>query len=84
VQNIVRGRVTLRIEVAPSTPTTSLVGVAATFEGLRQGPTQQWIAASSRGLLEDKILKHMLMDLQGTTFDDVRPDEGILEGDDAH
>lgn len=81
VQDIVRGRVTLRVEISPSSPTTSLVGVSATFEGLRQGPAQQWIAAPSRGLLEDKLLKHVVMDLQGTTFDDVRPDESILEVD---
>jgi len=79
VQNVVRGRVTLRVEVTPSTPTTSLVGVSANFEGLRQGPSTQWVASPSRGLLEDKFLKHVIMDLQGTSFDDVRPDENILE-----
>lgn len=79
VQGLVRGRVTLRIEIAPSTPATSLVGVSATFEGLRQGPSQAWVKWPSRGLLEDKLLKHVIMDLQGTTFDDVRPDESILE-----
>lgn len=79
VQSIVRGRVTLRIEIAPSSPSTSLVGVSGVFEGLQQGGVPQWIKAPSRGLLEDKILKHVLMDLVGTTFDDVRPDESILE-----
>lgn len=83
VQNVVRARVTLRIEVAPSTPTTCLVGVSATFEGLRQGPSQQWVRSPSRGLLEDKFLKHVIMDVQGTSFDDVRPDENILEVNDA-
>ena len=79
VQNVVRGRVVLRIEISPSNPTTSLVGVSATFEGLQQGPAQQWLKTPSKGLLEDKILKHMMMDLMGTSFDDVRPDESILE-----
>jgi hypothetical protein len=79
VQSIVRGRVTLRVELAPSNPTTQLVGVSAVFEGLRQGPDQRWVRTPSRGLLEDKILKHVMMDVQGTTFDDVRPDESILE-----
>lgn len=79
VQNVVRGRVTMRVEIAPSTPTTYLVGVSAIFEGLRQGPSQQWVKSPSRGLLEDKFLKHVIMDLQGTTFDDVRPDENLLE-----
>jgi hypothetical protein len=79
VQNVVRGRVALRVEISPSNPTTSLVGVSAIFEGLQQGPAQQWTKAPSKGLLEDKILKHMMMDVMGTTFDDVRPDESILE-----
>ncbi len=79
VQNVVRGRVTLRIEVSPSSPTTQLIGVSGVFEGLQQGPAQSWIKVPSRGLLEDKFLKHALMDLQGMTFDDVRPDESILE-----
>ena len=33
----------------------------------------------AKGLLEDKILKHVMMDVMGTSFDDVRPDESILE-----
>jgi hypothetical protein len=79
VQNVVRGRVTMRIEISPSSPTTQLVGASCTFEGLQQGPGQSWVKTPSRGLLEDKFLKHLLMDLQGTTFDDVRPDESLLE-----
>ncbi len=83
VTNIVRGRVTLRIEVLPSSPTMSLVGASAMFEGLRQGPGQEWIKTTSRGILEDKFLKHVLMDIQGTTFDDVRPDESLLTAGEA-
>lgn len=82
VQGVVRGRVAIRIEISPSSPTASQVGIEAMFEGLRQGPSQEWVKSPSRGLLEDKFLKHMMMDLQGTTFDDVRPDESILEVND--
>ena len=78
-QSVIRGRVTIRVEIAPTTPTSALVGVYGTFEGLRQGPNQGWISAPSRGLLEDKILKHVMMDLTGATYgDDVLPDEDIL------
>jgi hypothetical protein len=76
--DVVRGRVSLRIEIAPSTPSTSMVGVAATFEALKQEAVQSWFAAPSLGLLEDKFLKHVIMNLVGTTFQDVRPDESIL------
>ena len=79
VKNVVRGRVVIRVEISPSNPTTSLVGVSATFEGLQQGPAQQWLKTPSKGLLEDKILKHVMMDVMGTSFDDARPDESILE-----
>jgi hypothetical protein len=79
-EGVIRGRVTIRVEVAPTTPASALVGVYGSFDGLRQGPNQGWISAPSRGLLEDKILKHLVMDLTGASFgDDVLPDEAILE-----
>ncbi|MBK6313406.1 MAG: hypothetical protein IPF53_03575 [Blastocatellia bacterium] len=78
VQDISRARVQIRIEIAPSTPTNSLVGVSAKFEGLRQGMGQQWIETPSLGLLEDKILKSLITNLTGRTFEDVKPDDGIL------
>lgn len=79
VQDISRARVQLRIEISPSNPTTSMVGIAATFEGLRQGAGQEWIGTPSLGLLEDKMLKVLITNLTGRTFEDVKPDEGILE-----
>lgn len=78
VQDISRARVQIRIEIAPSTQTSSLVGVSAKFEGLRQGMGQQWIETPSLGLLEDKILKSLITNLTGRTFEDVKPDDGIL------
>ena len=81
VHDVIRGRVALRIEIAPSTPSTTMVGISATFEALKQEAAQTWFAAPSRGLLEDKFLKHIVMNLVGTTFEDVRPDESILTGE---
>lgn len=78
VTDISRARVQIRIEIAPSTPTNSLVGVSAKFEGLQQGMGQRWIETPSLGLLEDKILKSLITNLTGRTFEDVKPDDGIL------
>lgn len=79
-RDIVRGRVVLRIEIAPESPGVSNLGAAATFEGLEQRAEQKWVHFPSRGLLEDKFLKHVVLGLVGTTFDDVRPEEPLLEG----
>lgn len=78
VQDISRARVQIRVDIAPSTPSNSLVGVSAKFEGLRQGIGQQWIQTPSLGLLEDKILKALVTNLTGRTFEDVKPGDGIL------
>jgi hypothetical protein len=78
VHDVIRGRVALRIEITPSNPSTSMVGVSAIFEGLKQEAVQTWFSAPSRGLLEDKLLKHIVMNLVGTTYGDIRPDESIL------
>jgi hypothetical protein len=76
--DVIRGRVALRVEIAPSSPSTAMVGVSAIFEGLKQEAIQSWFTAPSRGLLEDKLLKHIVMNLVGTTYGDIRPDESIL------
>ena len=39
---------------------------------------QRWIETPSLGLLEDKILKALITNLTGRTFEDVKPDDGIL------
>jgi hypothetical protein len=57
VRKIVRGRVTLKVEVAPTNPAASSVAISAHFEGLAEGATQsQWVAGQSRGLYEDRLL----------------------------
>lgn len=73
-----RGRVTMRIEIEPSTLTSSLVRVTATFEGLRPGMTE-WTSYPSRGRLEDKLLKLLVSNITGRVFDDVQPDDPLLE-----
>lgn len=64
LQNVVRGRVALRIEIVPSTPTASLVGVFGTFEGQRAGTTE-WKAAPSRGILEDRVMRYLVTAVSG-------------------
>jgi hypothetical protein len=73
-----RGRVALRVEIAPSSPTTSLVSVTGSFEGLRQA-TNEWSKFASRGLLEDRFLKLIVTNVAGQSFDDVQPDDSLLE-----
>ena len=58
VRNWVKGRYVLRIQIAPASPHTSLVGVYARFEGMTDGLSgSEWVTLSSRGELEDKLLK---------------------------
>lgn len=58
VRNWGKGRYTLRIQISPASPHTSLVGVSARFEGMTDGLSgSEWVALSSKGELEDKLLK---------------------------
>jgi hypothetical protein len=58
VRGISRGRVAIRVEVSPSSPTQSLVAVYGAFEGLTQEAVgSKWISSPSRGILEDEILR---------------------------
>jgi hypothetical protein len=68
LENIVRGRVALRVEIAPTAPTAARVGVYGTFEGLRAGTTT-WAAAPSRGILEDRVLRYLVTATGGHTDD---------------
>ena len=73
-----RGRVVLRIQIEPSTLTSSLVSVASTFEGFR-ADVNEWTNYPSRGLLEDKFLKLLVSRLTGQAFGDVEADDRLLE-----
>jgi hypothetical protein len=73
LQNVVRGRVKLRIEIAPTTAAASKVGVYGTFEGLRAGSTE-WVAAPSRGILEDRVMRYLVTALSGGTLEEAEDD----------
>jgi hypothetical protein len=76
LQNVVRGRVALRIEIAPSTPTASRVGVFGTFEGQRAG-SLEWAKAPSRGILEDRVLRYLVTAVSGGTLEGA--DDDLLD-----
>jgi hypothetical protein len=58
VRNWGKGRFVLRIQISPASPHTSMVGVYARFEGMTDGLSgSEWVALSSKGELEDKLLK---------------------------
>jgi len=82
-KNIIQGRVTIKIEITPSTPSASLAGISTVFEGLSQQAFQTWAKVPSKGLLEDRILKQLVTETTGQSFDDIRPNEKILEPSDA-
>jgi hypothetical protein len=58
VKNWTKGRYVLRFQIAPASPKTSQVGVYAKFEGQTDGfGGNEWILLSSKGELEDRLLK---------------------------
>jgi hypothetical protein len=57
-RNWSKGRYVLRFQVSPATPRTAQVGAYARFEGLTDGAAgQEWIQLTSRGELEDMMLR---------------------------
>jgi hypothetical protein len=58
VKNWTRGRYMLRFQITPASPKSSQVGVYAKFEGMTDGFSgNEWVQLSSKGELEDKLLK---------------------------
>ncbi len=58
VRNWAKGRYVLRIQISPTTPTKSQVGVYAKFEGLADQVTgSEWVPLTSKGVLEDRLLR---------------------------
>jgi hypothetical protein len=58
VRNWTKGRYTLRIQINPASPTSAQVGVYAKFEGMTDGLLEnEWIQLSSKGELEDILLR---------------------------
>lgn len=58
VRNWTKGRYVLRIQIAPTSPRNSQVGVYCKFEGMADNFTgNEWVPLTSKGELEDKFLR---------------------------
>ena len=72
VRNWARGRYVLRVQITPATPKTSQVGVYAKFEGMLNAVTgSEWVPLTSKGELEDLILRCIQDRLQGGDCKDI-------------
>lgn len=72
VRNWTKGRYVLRIQITPASPTTAQVGVYAKFEGLSNNVTgSEWVALTSKGLLEDKLLRCIQDRVQGGDCEEI-------------
>lgn len=66
VRHVVRGRVALRVEVTPTNPRASSVGIYGTFDGLVEGATgSEWVVSRSRGVLEDRLMREVVAAASG-------------------
>lgn len=74
VRSWIKGRYSLRITITPATPTTAQVGVYARFEGMTDGVLgNDWVPLSSKGELEDKLLRCLDLRVKGVECkDDVK------------
>jgi hypothetical protein len=58
MKNWTRGRYVLRFQITPASPKSSQVGIYAKFEGQTDGLSgNEWVQLSSKGELEDRLLK---------------------------
>lgn len=72
VRNWARGRYVLRVQITPATPKTSQVGVYAKFEGMLNAVTgSEWVPLTSKGELEDLVLRCIQDRLQGGDCKDI-------------
>jgi hypothetical protein len=72
VRNWARGRYVLRFQITPATPKTSQVGVYAKFEGMLNAVTgSEWVPLTSRGELEDLMLRCIQDRVQGGDCKDI-------------
>jgi len=66
-----KGRYVLRIQVSPVTPATSQVGISARFDGMTAGVVgSEWVSLTSRGDLEDKLLRCLDQRVKGVECKD--------------
>lgn len=72
VRNWSKGRYVLRFQVSPASPKTSQVGVYAKFEGMTDGVVgSEWVPLTSKGELEDLMLKCLQDRVQGGDCKDI-------------
>jgi len=66
-----KGRYVLRIQVSPVTPATAQVGISARFDGMTAGVVgSEWVSLTSRGELEDKLLRCLDQRVKGVECKD--------------
>jgi hypothetical protein len=74
VRNWTKGRYVLRIQIAPTSPRSSQVGVYCKFEGMADNFTgNEWVALVSKGELEDELLRCIEVRVRGDNCDSVKP-----------
>lgn len=67
-----RGRYVLRFQLAPATTKTAQVGAYAKFEGMMSGASgSEWVALTSKGELEDLMLRCIQDRVQGGDCKDI-------------
>jgi hypothetical protein len=72
VRNWARARYVLRFQITPATPKTAQVGVYAKFEGMLNAVTgSEWVALTSKGELEDLMLRCVQDRVQGGDCKDI-------------
>src|SRR4030095_10897907 len=72
VRNWARGRYVLRFQITPATPKTCQVGVYAKFEGMLNAVSgSEWVALTSKGELEDLMLRCIQDRAQGGDCKDI-------------
>jgi len=72
VRNWARARYVLRFQITPATPKTAQVGVYARFEGMMNAVTgSEWVPLTSRGELEDLMLRCIQDRVQGGDCKDI-------------
>ena len=72
VRNWGRGRYVLRVQINPASPKTAQVGVYAKFEGMINSVTgSEWVVLSSKGELEDQMLRCIIDRAQGGECKDI-------------
>ena len=72
VRNWVKGRYVLRFQITPATPKSAQVGVYAKFDGMTNAVTgSEWVALTSKGELEDLMLRCIQDRVQGGDCKDI-------------